>query len=389
MNESEALPAMTPTGAPAAPIIDSESIVRLVATAMVQLSQQRGPSKTIYPDVVQKALNQVVLLALERGDSPPQSVADLVRWAQRPLGEWPLDLPADLAADDTVLVDPETVTPTQRCLEWLIDAGDTLGELVENKVMLGALAKTQSAQAPDAYTEFRNLLITKPVLTQAEFLSITTINVELELLGEQIKYSYRPAPSSLRRHGTYHRCGRCNGLLVPVGNEGFRCELDRCRRDGVVVGDAIDPGRHQLVYQLLRPLRVFVTGPGLAETDLQTDLESLGLTVKMWPEFDNYDLQVIFGNGTVWAIDVKDYANPALLARRATPLRKQPHYDRAFLVIPQYRFDDRPDYRTVFHHHVDPKVRDQLELVTDTEVVAAAKKQLGTHTTRRFDRKER
>src|SRR3546814_803887 len=101
------------TSGTAAPVIDSESVVRLVATAMVQLSQQRNPGKTIYPDSVQKALNQVVLLALERGSTPPQSVSDLVRWAQRPLGTWPLDLPADLAADDTILVDPDTMVPTQ------------------------------------------------------------------------------------------------------------------------------------------------------------------------------------------------------------------------------------------------------------------------------------
>ncbi len=379
---------MVPTMGTTVPVIDGESVVRLVATAMVQLSQQRGPGKTIYPDAVQKALNQVVLLALERGALPPQSVADLVRWAQRPLGEWPLDLPADLATDDTVLVDPDTVAPTQRCLEWLVDAGDTLAELVENKVMLGALAKTQSAHAPNSYSEFRKLLITQPVLSRSEFLSVATTNIELELLDEQIRYSYRPAPSSLRRNGTYRLCGRCRGLLVPVGKDGFRCELDRCRREGVVLGDAVDPGRHQLVYQLLRPLRVFVTGPGLAETDLQRDLETLGLAVEMWPEYDAYDLRVTFANGSVWAIDVKDYANPALLARRAGPLPKRPFYHRAFLVIPQYRFDERPDYRTVFHHHVDPEVREHIELVTDTEIVTAAKKQLRASAARRSERKE-
>ncbi|MFD7844796.1 hypothetical protein ACFV4K_17895 [Nocardia sp. NPDC059764] len=380
---------MPPTMGTTTPVIDSESVVRLVATAMVQLSQQRSPGKAIYPDSVQKALNQVVLLALERGAAPPHSVADLVRWAQRPLGEWPLDLPADLAADDTILVDPDTMTPTQRCLEWLVDAGDTLAELVENKVMLGVLAKTRTAQAPDSYTEFRKLLVTQPVLTRSEFLSLTTNTIELELLDEQIKYSYRPAPPSLRRNGVFRRCGRCKGLLVPVGMDGYRCELDRCRREGVALGDTIDAGRHQLVYQLLRPLRVFVTGPGLAETDLQRDLESLGSTVEMWPEHDTYDLRVTFDNGSVWAIDVKDYANPALLARRATPLPKHPPYHRAFLVIPQYRFDERPDYRVVFHHHVDPEVREHLELVTDTEVVAAARKQLRGCVAHRAERKER
>ena len=35
----------------------------------------------------------------------------------------------------------------------------------------------------------------------------------------------------------------------------------------------------------------------------------------MWPQFDAYDLRIPFPDGTAWAIDVKDWANPSLLGR--------------------------------------------------------------------------
>ncbi|AYF78528.1 hypothetical protein D7D52_37160 [Nocardia yunnanensis] len=144
----------------------------------------------------------------------------------------------------------------------------------------------------------------------------------------------------------------------------------------LLIGRVVEMDRHGIVYQLVRPLRIFVTGPGIAETALESELKRLGLTVAMWPNFDTYDLRVTVPNGEVWALDVKDRANPALLARGSQPLRPDPPYDRAFLVIPQYRFDDRKDYPTVFAHHTSSELRERIELVSDTELLTAIKKQL-------------
>lgn len=130
------------------------------------------------------------------------------------------------------------------------------------------------------------------------------------------------------------------------------------------------------LYQLNRPLRMFITGPGLAETDLESELIRRGLRPTMWPNFDAYDLRITLPRGRVWAVDVKDRANPALLGRSALPLRDDPPYDEGFLVVPQYRFDEREDYGRVFAHHQRDDLAGAVDLISDTELLARVDREL-------------
>jgi hypothetical protein len=50
-----------------------------------------------------------------------------------------------------------------------------------------------------------------------------------------------------------------------------------------------------------------------------------------------------------------------------------PAHDAAFLVVPQYRFRDRPDYRTVFAHYCAPETAKAVTLLTDRELVRRAR----------------
>lgn len=355
------------------PFFDGEALLRIIATAVVQLSQQRVPGEAVYPDAVQAAYNQLVLQCLRRGVEPPASVPDMARWAAwRPLGDWPLALPDDLVAADRYLVDRGTGGPTQHCFEWAISARDPAAEQFENQLIEEALTRCRTASAPESYTAFRRLLTERPVLTGTD-IALLGGELDLGLLHETIKRSYGPAPASYRREGRYTQCARCHCLLVPVDRTGWRCELDRCRRDGLAApGCTLDARAGGEVYQLSRPLRMFVTSPGLAEIDLETELVRLGLDVEMWPNFDAYDLRVTLPEGDVWAIDVKDRANPALLGRTARPLPPAPAYDRAFLVAPRYRFADREDYGRVFAHHQPDDLRGRLELLSDDEMLRRA-----------------
>jgi hypothetical protein len=130
------------------------------------------------------------------------------------------------------------------------------------------------------------------------------------------------------------------------------------------------------VLQLKRPLRVFITSPGIAEIELEATLQSLDLKPDMWPQFDAYDLRVPLPGGVVWAVDVKDWANPSLLGARTRALRTEPRYDKAFIVVPEYRFHAREDYARVFRHHLAPDVRGSVELCSDTEFTALVRREL-------------
>lgn len=352
-------------------------MLRMVASALVRLSQQQGPQDRVYDATVQGTYNQLVLLCLRKKRTPPASVPDMVRWAEHlPIGEWPWTLPDDIDDAAAILVDPDTRTPTQQCWEWRVAARDVAAEQVENELMLDAIAECRAANAPDSYTAFRRLLIRQPVLTDAERVALGD-DLDLELLYEVIKRCYEPAPASYLRDGTYALCARCGCLLVPLGRDRYACELDRCRREQHSrVGRTIDARRGSRVYQLTRPMRMFITGPGLAEVELESALVDRELRPQMWPNFDAYDLRITLPRGRVWAIDVKDRANPALLGRGAAPLRPDPPYDEGFLVAPQYRFDEREDYGRVFTHHRPDELADRIGLISDTELLRRVDREL-------------
>jgi hypothetical protein len=360
-----------------ASFFEGETLVRLVATALVRLSRQRAPKDPVYDDVVQTAFNHLVLLCLHRGVDPPGSVPAMTSWAAtKALRDWPLGLPEELDAADGYLVDAQARTPTQQCLEWAIVAADPAAEAFENQLMEEALSVCRAAKAPESYTAFRRLLVTRPVLTGTER-AVLGADADLGLLDGLLKRSYEPAPAALLRDGVHAECARCRCLLVPVGRSGYRCELDRCRRDAhASIGRMLDPRRGSGVYQLSRPLRMFITGPGLAEIDLEARLVKLQLQLEMWPNFDAYDLRVTLPDRRVWAVDVKDRASAAILGRGARPLRPDPPYDRAFLVVPSYRFREREAYQRIFAHHRPAELAGRLELLSDEQFVGLLKAEL-------------
>ena len=351
--------------------LDDTTLLHTVATAIVQLSRRKSPGDPVYEGGVQRAYNHLVLRCLLASTEPPASVPGLVTWASRtPVGEWP---GSDLQGDD-LLVDGATRTPTQYCLEWALPVADAPAEVFENQVIDDALAACRAAHSPASYTAFRRLLITRPVLTATEIAALAA-EVDLMPVFEVIRRCYEPAPAAYLKDGQFRLCGRCGCLLVPLRDGGYRCELDRCRADGGTTLGPVLPAAAP-VLQLSRPLRVFITSPGLAETDLEKTLRKAGLTPEMWPQFDAYDLRVPFPDGTAWAVDVKDWASPSLLGARTTELRADPPHDRAFIVVPAYRFQVREDYARAFRHALAPGLRDRIRVCSDDSFARQVRREL-------------
>lgn len=348
-------------------------LLRTIAGGVVQLSEVASPGafSLPYPADAQRALDQVALACLLRGEPLPRSLPDLITWcAQRPVRDWPLAVSPDQAATGDRLVEPHTRTPTQLCYEWALRVPDTRTELYERHVMLGAMSLCRGAGAPESYTAFRRLLIEHPVLTKGE-LALLNGDPALVPVLDLVRETYHPAPAGSAVDGHFAACSRCRCLLIPAAADDWWCEQDRCRGEG-----AARPGTRyradQEVLHLARPLRIFVTGPGRAEIELERKLARLGLAVEMWPDYDAYDLRVHLPGGRAWAVDVKDRASPALLGMDAAPLPAMPAHDAAFLVVPRYRFRDRPDYRTVFSRYCPPEAARAVTLLTDQELVRRA-----------------
>jgi hypothetical protein len=349
-----------------------------LATALTVLDAATGPDafSLPYPPEVQRALDRTVLACLERGAEPPVSLPDLLSWCrERPVADWPVDLPAEAAGPDDLLLDPDSSRPTELCYEWAEQFSDSALVLYDREIIRAALRLCREYGEEDAYTEFRRLLVTRPVLTSAEEWAVSMDHV-LDPVKELLSRIYNPVPDSYLRGDVYATCGRCLTLLTPLPDGGWWCERDRCRRRGrPPVGRRISKEEAGELLQLARPLRQFVTGPGRAEVQLEGRLTALGLKVRMWPAYDAYDVHITFPDGWVWAVDVKDWAHPAFLGRAARPVPQEPRYDEAFWVVPQDRVDDRPGYIATYERN-RPAAARHVSLITDTQLLTRAEDRL-------------
>ncbi|MFE2269840.1 hypothetical protein ACFXB4_11415 [Streptomyces lavendulae] len=364
-------------------------LVRTLATALTVLDTATGPEMFTlpYPPEVQRALDRTVLACLERGAEPPVSLPDLLFWCrERPVADWPIDLPPETVGPGDLLLDPASSRPTELCYEWAEQSSDSALRLYDREVICTALRLCREYGEEDAYTEFRRLLVTRPVLTSAEDFALSMDHV-LDPVKELLGRIYRPVPDSYLHRGGYAACGRCLTLLTPLRDGGWWCERDRCRRWGTPpVGRRYPREEVGELLQLARPLRQFVTGPGRAEASLETQLTALGLKVRMWPAYDAYDVHITFPDGHVWAVDVKDWAHPAFLGRAARSVPQEPPYDEAFWVVPQDRVNDRPGYVSVFERN-RPHAARHVSLLTDTQLITRAQQRF-TRTGKTTRRKE-
>ncbi|WP_406351725.1 hypothetical protein [Streptomyces sp. NBC_00658] len=355
-------------------------LLRDVATAVVRLDGvARLDSFTLpYPAEAQRALDAVVLACMRATALPPSGLPELIRWSRtRPLGSWPLDrLPEGLFAAEDRLIDVDSGEPTQLCHELAVKGfGDSTGRQYDRLVIQEAMRACRDASSPESYTAFRRLLVTRPVLTEAEWLELST-DLYLDPVRSLIEEIYAPVPVSHRRDGAYLGCGRCLTLLTPLSDGGWWCERDQCRhRSTPPHGRLLAVADVGEIRQLRRPLRQFVTGPGRAEADLERNLRGLGLTVEMWPGFDAYDLRITFPDSHVWAVDVKDWAHPGFLGRAAEAVRPDPPYDEACWVVPRFRLHTRRDYLDVFARE-RPARAGGLRLLTDDQLKRAARARL-------------
>jgi REase associating with pPIWI_RE/pPIWI_RE three-gene island domain Y len=328
-----------------------ELTIHLIASGLVRLAEQTMWGKPIaypYPLALQKGLDRLVIACIRQGIPVVQSVPDLFDWCRRPIHSWGLNLRLDeIGTGDTFLNDQ---LPTQVCEDWACTSPHVEAELSEQRLMRSVLATCHAASAQDTYIEFRTLLITRPVLTLQE-LQQQRSSPKLALLADHLREAYIEAPLNCLFHDQFYCCAECNNLLLSTTAGTPVCENERCRQKKTNIANRTYHAGEGVLW-LKRGLRRFVSAPGKTEMELyQTLLDESTLEVELWPTYDAYDLRVIFPDREVWAVDVKDWANPFLLAHRVDAIPPSPPWTRAYFVFPDDRQLQRSDYARAFTHH--------------------------------------
>ena len=350
-----------------------ELTLSLIASGLIRLHERlknvKAPTLP-YPPELQRGLDRLVLLCLRQRKTPPQGVPDLLDWCRKPLAEWPLELPEDAGSADRLL---DGQIPTSLCDEWAIISSDIEAELTQKKLLLNVMQVCQSAASPDSYVAFRRLLISQPVLTSLELVK-HGLDPCLERLKDHLNTAYELAPETYSIDGNFYCCANCGNLMARTEKGDLICgeERDRCQNLG-------KPGRQiaqrEGVYWIKRGIRRFIAAPGRAELRLADKLKELGLDVELWPNFDSYDLRIVFPDQEVWAIDVKDWVNPFLLAnkvKKQSPyIPSDPPWQKAYFVFPDARKQQRTDYLRAFNHHCtlpkDIRAKFEYELIKDVK----------------------
>ncbi len=326
----------------ASPLTTDELTLHLVATGIIALTQRAAQGEAVYPypEALQRGLDRLTVAALRHQIAPPQGVPALLDWCRMPIHSWPLDLAAGLIeSHDTLLIGYQ---PSSTCDDWACAHPDVEAELTERRLMQRVFDLCSRTNDTAGYVAFRSLLITAPAMTALE-LQQQCIRPELLRLADVLRDSYQQAPIGWANNGMFTCCAHCHNLLIPLATGGYVCETETCRHEsGSLLGRRIPA--HEMPMWLVRGLRRFVTGPGRAEQRLANAVVALGFRVELWPALDRYDLRITLPDDSVWAIDVKDWANPYLLARRLQTIPSDPPWNRAFIVIPNHRLKQRRDY---------------------------------------------
>ncbi len=354
-----------------------EVTLHLIASGLIKLSEQaqsEGFLEFPYPPPLQRGLNRLALACLQRGRQPPQSLMELLDWCRKPLADWGLDLPDGSIDNAECLLDGQI--PTATCEAWARSGEDIEADLSEERLLSDVLNTCRSANDPQSYVAFRRLLIERPIMDSSTY-QMMLADSSLELLINQVRAAYEPAPLSAARNGFLETCAGCDNLLLRTRDDRWVCEDDLCRASG-----HMEPRHrfsvHNNVVWLRRDLRRYIAAPGRAELRLAEQFERLGVKVELWPEFDKYDLRVTFPDAEVWAIDVKDWRNPFLLARHVNRTERfplNPPWNRAFFVFPDARRQQRADYVNAFkaHCHV---LSDRIDSCFEGDVLRRAKRKL-------------
>jgi hypothetical protein len=349
---------------------DADTLFKYLVAGLVEAAESgfRYP----YPAVWQQALNMLTALQIKHSKPVPETIPQLLELLANPIGDWwPGELPeavtTELSQGYTLLFGGQ---PDDWAYEFLethdLDASIAHLAHFQDEITQAGMKKLRDLYRPDAenlgfvYVKVRRFLIENPVTILASIQQ--TLGDLPGLRMKQVIDFYESEDEFLAK--AYHQsqfwqCPYCQNILNWLDGS------PRCVRHSIC-------GRLTLDYRGLTPIpasgnllrlkesvqrRVCI--PGLPEVrlfdwakGLQASNSGL-ISVSLWPGVDRYDIQLCFADGTAWAIDVKDYADPFMLARKVRGLSfynlGQLRWDQGYYVFPQYRIDWNKRYSQQFN----------------------------------------
>lgn len=336
-------------------------IINFIATGLIKWyrSIEKNGSLYPYPDELRTGLNRLASFCISNGVSFPQNISEAVELFQKPICSWGIPELQCFGENEVLLVEG---FPTDTCYDLASSSNDIEAEITEQLIMK-VMNLCISVGKPQDYVNFRRKLIENPVISKKDLIS-WSLDKSNCCASHLIKDAYEEIPVSTLNRGKTYTCGYC-GWTIEWRNNIPRCDNSICAEmtDNFKNVHVLDSPYNHL--RLKRGLQRFVSKPGMYEIILERKLQKLGLKADMWPNFDAYDLRISFPNGAVWAVDVKDRSNPYLLARNVSEFSREPVWDKAYYVIPDYRKRHCKDFKKIFYNEYCGSKLISLEMESD------------------------
>ena len=162
-----------------------------------------------------------------------------------------------------------------------------------------------------------------------------------------------------------YRCPECGWTMQFHGQQAIccnrSCTAKHPNRENL---DPIDPiDQFRLVHGVMR----YMCLPGKLELAIQEKAIAAGCKTILWPDHDQYDIQIILPGGQIWAVDAKTHRNPYMLANaiKTDGRFANVQADKRYYVIPKERKQEYPDYCDICCHELD---KSRVDCITDMEL---------------------
>lgn len=341
-----------------------------------------------YPQELQHAMN---LLVLELRDAYPTTFAAFLALMEQPPESWYQgdNLPNGLDKRVSLLYRGQLNELTEDYLIAEDLSGLNLETLIthQENMMMQALietARSQYQQADDDATALKSeadYARTRRFIIENGFTNPMTIRQQIPIrYRELVTEMYQPVAALRDRllyHDHYWHCEACGPLIFVGANRLQSLKPSACsvRCPGSAGWDRIPPDGDLMVLKPGIHRRTLI--PGLAEISLFDWVVELSesnpdqlTNVTLYPGVDRYDIRLVFSDGEVWAIDVKDYRDPLALGKQIgshpRPFDRDPRlrWSRTYYVVPDYREREHPGYREKAQREARLTRFRDIELVT-------------------------
>lgn len=353
--------------------LSATETLRYLATGLVEWEALPLQMRSQLPEALRIGMSRMFLSSLIQGEEAPRNLREFFRWTEQTVCSWTPAQEIKNLSPDVMFVEDGEVSDFARF--WQVTGFDS-NKQVQESVLRDVLEHCRGQQLEESYRAFRQLIITKPVISYLELRPYLNSPL-LRPLREFVRRTYVNL-SDFAEDDVYHQCPRCKYIQRKRPDGTYTCRSATCERLCASLklrplpGIAKEAAIQQEGWRVVTPgVYLYGTLPGIWEVQLAEELSKLGIRVTLWPQIDEFDLLVELSRKARWAIDLKDWSYLDEEALRQ--IQYQPSATETLVVFPDYR-----------EEHLRIKVvREQLEpelggirLKLFSEVVENAKKVL-------------